>query len=422
MRNIFNILLLLVSVFLFSTVIFEGCADLSSNPAENNNESNSNLKVQITTPVNGSKFTEGNNEIIYSVASPYSLKFMELYINGVFKRNYPPNSDGSAPQIFYNFDSTYTGKNISLYLIYYDNNNTSEKSNVVSNISIEAYNPPPFKPYDIRILKFDNQYINIGWKDSSKNIEKYELWKKINLDGEYSLFESVPGNTNNINDYNLDTNQIYFYKVRGIKNSGVSEFSNEVNTAGIITSGNLYPPTDLTAVVTSSQKVQLNWKDNSDNENYFVVQRSIDNIKYSDVAALSQNTTSYLDNSPLSVGANYYYRIKAYSNTDSAFSNVVMIKISSYLLLPPSNLTATYDKSIGVIELRWNKSDNYALYFDIERKINDNSFQLLKRVDANSTLYLDFNVSAQQTYKYRIRSYDLNQYSDYSNEVTISTF
>ncbi len=420
MGKIYNIIITQILILFISSLLFTGCADLSSNPEENNSGSNTNSKVQITSPTNDSHITEGNNEIIYSIANPYSLRFMELYINGVFKRNYPPNSDGSAPQIFYNFDSTYVGKQISLYLIYYDKDNTSQKSNIINNISVDFYNPPPFKPYDARILKF-GQYINFSWKDSSKNIEKYEIWKKINLNGEYNLLASVSGNTNNINDYNIDTTQVYFYKVRGIKSSGISPFSNEVKTAGIITSGNLYPPTDLTAVVTSSQKVQLNWKDNSDNENYFVVQRSSDNIKFSDIAQLIQNTTSYLDASALTLGANYYYRIKAYSNTDSAFSNIVMIRISSNILLPPSNLTATYDKNIGVIELRWNKSDNYALYFDIERKINNTSYQLLKRVDASNTLYLDFNITTQQTYSYRVRSYDLNQYSGYSNEVTIST-
>lgn len=422
MGKIFNITIKQILIFVIVLLSVISCVDLTSSPDENSNGSNSNLKVQITSPLNDSKITTGNNEIIYSIATPYSLRFLELYINGTFKGNYPPNADGSAPQIFYNFDSTYSGKVISLYLIYYDNNNTSQKSNVINNITVEAYNPPPFKPYNVKILKFDNQYVNISWKDSSKNVESYEVWKKVNLNGEYNLSINVPGNTNNINDYNLDTNQIYFYKVRGIKSSGISQFSSEVNTAGIITSGNLYPPTDLTAFVTSKQNVQLNWKDNSDNENYFVVQRSNDNVKFSDISILSKNTTSYLDASALTLGTNYYYRIKAYSNSDSAFSNVVIIRISSNILIPPSNLTATYNKNIGVVELRWNKSDNYALYFDIERKINNTAYQLIKRVDATNTLYLDFNIETQQTYTYRVRSYDLNQYSNYSNEVTVLTF
>ena len=52
------------------------------------------------------------------------------------------------------------------------------------------------------------------------------------------------------------------------------DFSDEINTAGIISSGNIFPPTNLTANVTGIANVRLNWEDNSDNENYFAVQRS----------------------------------------------------------------------------------------------------------------------------------------------------
>ncbi len=34
----------------------------------------------------------------------------------------------------------------------------------------------------------------------------------------------------------------------------------------------------------------------------------------------------------------------------------------------------------------------------------------------------DFNVETNNVYTYRIRGYDLNRFSEYSNEVTISTF
>lgn len=411
-----------LSVIFFTLSIISSCVDLSTSPDQSSNQSNIDSKIKITSPTDNTQISEGTNEIIYSIANRYSLKFIELYINGVFKRNYPPNQDGSAPQIFYNFDSSYVGKTINVYLIYYDNNNTSQKSNVISNINITIDNHIPYKPYNVSLIKFSDGSCNISWKDSSRYVEKYQIWKKIEIGGQYNLMQEVSGNSNDVNDYNLDPNKVYFYKVRGIKSSGESPFSAEVNTAGIITSGDLYPPTNLTATLTNSFTVKLNWKDNSENENYFVVERSSDNSKFVNIAAVSRNTVNYEDaGNGLISGGTYYYRIKAYSNTDSALSNTVMIKILSNILLPPTNLTAVYNKNVGVVELRWNKSDNNTLYFDIERKIDANEYQLLRRVDASTTLYLDFNITAGKNYKYRVRGYDLIRYSDYSNEVTIST-
>lgn len=409
------IILLLISI--------QSCADLSTSPEQNSGLINTDLKIKITSPVNNAQLFEGSNEIIYTIAEPYSLKFIELYINDTFKRNYPPNQDGTAPKIFFNFDSTYVGKAISLYLIYYDNNNTSQKSNLITNVSIKINIPIPYKPYNITLINFNDGSCNIGWNDSSKYVEKYQVWKKIGINGEYFLLNELSGNSNNVNDYNLDSNIVYFYKVRGVNSSGISAFSDEVNTAGIFTSGNLYPPSDLSAIQTSPISVQLKWKDNSDNENYFVVERSTDNIKFTNIASLSRNTISYQDSaSGLLTGGTYYYRIKVYSNSDSAFSNIAMVKILSGILQPPTNLTAIYNKDIGVIELRWDNSDNNTVYFDIERKIDDNNFQLLRRIDASNTLFLDFDILKDKNYKYRVRSYDLNRYSEYSNEVTVSTF
>jgi titin len=409
-----------VLLFFLLPLILSGCVDLSSNPDEEQQISNS--KISIYTPSNKSEMSEGLNEIIYSVQTPYSLRFIELYIDGIFKQNYPPNQDGTAPQIKYNFDSTYIGKNISLYLIYYDNNGTSEKSNVVSEVLITTDNRIPFKPYNLSLIKFNDGSINISWKDSSRYVEKYEIWKRIGVTNDYSLWQEVSGNSNNVNDYNLNSDQIYFYKIRGVKKSGSSPFSEEINTAEVYTSGNLMPPTNLTGFVIATNSIQLNWIDNSDNENYFAVERSLDKNNFTRIAALARNTNSYKDSAGgLITGNTYYYRIKAYSNTDSAYSNIVEIKFSSAILNPPINLTAVYNSTVGVIELRWVKTDNSTLFFDIERKTDPNEFQLLRRVDASTTLYLDFSIEKNKTYTYRVRGYNLNIYSGYSNEVTIST-
>ena len=408
-----RIFLVLITVLIF---ISQSCADLSSDP------NSSNSKIQISSPSNNGTLMEGNNEIIYSIAQPYSIKFLELYINGTFVKNIPPNSNGTAPSISIQLDSTYIGQKLNLYLIYYDTDGTSQKSNTVNEVLVTNDNRVPFKPYNLALLKFNDGSINISWKDSSRYIEKYELWRKVNLDGEYLLHQELSGKTHNTNDDNLDTSKIYFYKVRGYKSSGYSDFSDGINTAGIISSGNLLPPTNLSASVNGISNVLLNWIDNSDNENYFAVQRSSVGGIFNRIAALTKNSTTYLDSgNGVVVGSTYLYRIVAYSNEDSAISNTISIKITSGILLPPTNLTATYNSSVRVVQLNWNSSDNNILYFDIERKTELSDFTLIRRIDSSNNLYLDFSVEPNKVYTYRVRGYDLNRFSEYSNEVTIPT-
>jgi len=426
-KNIRNIFLnFSKSCFSYIKIIFVlpffyvSCAEWSSEP---DNSFNDGKKIQITYPKSGDIISEGLVNVYYNVNKAYSTKFLELYINGNFVKNIPPNSDGTLPDINYFFDSTQVNKVFNLYLIYYDNEGKSYKSNIISDIIIIKDNRLPFKPYNVRLINFNNGSCNISWKDSSKYIEQYELWRKTGFDGEYLLHQTLSGTFFNTNDNGLDTNKTYYYKVRGIKSSGASEFSSEVNTSGIFSSGDLLPATNLTLQILEDLSIQVNWTDNNDNENYFSVERSTDNNLFSSVAYLPPNTTQYIDpKSGLILGQTYFYRIKNYSSTDSAVSTVASIVLNSVILNPPTNLSANYDNTVPVVELRWTNNDNRILFFDIERKTENGNFTLLKRVNAGNNLYLDFSIVPQQKYTYRIRGFDLIRYSDYSNEVIVSTY
>ena len=252
--------------------------------------------------------------------------------------------------------------------------------------------------------------------------DRYELWRKDDFNGNYSLYQELSGNSFNVNVYNLDTTKIYFFKIRGVKSSGTSTFSDEVNTSGIITSGNLYPPTNLVANITGSSTIQLSWQDNSTNENYFVVERSLLNIPFKRIAILTQNTISFKDSANgLVVGSTYQYRIKSYSNSDSSQSNTITVKLVSGVLLATTNLTGSYNASVGVIQLNWTNNDFSTELINIERKVGNATYTLIRQINASNNIFLDFNIITNENYTYRIRGVKSSIYSEYSNEVTIST-
>lgn len=407
-----------LSIIIF--IVFNSCTDLSSGPDEQNNQTETT--ITINTPASNSQISEGNNVVNYFLTKPYSIKFFELYIDGNFIKNYPPNSDGTPPKIIFFLDSTYVGKRINLNIIYYDNNGTSKKSNEIVNLLVTINDLPPSPPYNLQIINFRDGTINLSWKDSSRYVEKYEIWRKIGSDNPYVLHLEVAGNNNNVNDYGLDQNLIYYYKIKGVKTKGSSLFSIEVNSEGVFTSGNLEPPTQLITTPIGMWTVQLQWKDNSDNENFFAVERRSEYSNFTRVATLSRNTIAYKDSgNGLFAGGKFYYRIKSFSNSDSAISNITSAQTFLYNFLAPKSLTGNYNSTAKVIQLNWLKSDDRTVYFDIERKSDGDGFQLLKRINAVSVTYLDFDISANKTYTYRVRGYDLTYLSDYSNELIIST-
>jgi len=87
----------------------------------------------------------------------------------------------------------------------------------------------------------------------------------------------------------------------------------------------LAPPSNLTATAQSASQINLAWTDNTYAEDGFKVERSTDNVNFSQVASVAADTlngtVSYLDTG-LTADTRYYYRVRAYIGTNySGYSN-----------------------------------------------------------------------------------------------------
>jgi hypothetical protein len=72
-------------------------------------------------------------------------------------------------------------------------------------------------------------------------------------------------------------------------------------------------PSNLVATVVNGNRVDLAWTDNSNNELGFRVQRSLDNVTFTEIATLAPNTTSFSDTT-VEANTTYFYRIVAFNN------------------------------------------------------------------------------------------------------------
>jgi len=407
------------SAILSIIFLFSGCTNLSTDPPSGGT---SNTKLEIFSPKKDDVIGVGKTEINYSISTPYSLKFMELYVNGLFTGNFPPAAGSSQPIIQLNISESFIGSSISYYLIYYDVNGTSIKSEEILSVKVVETIDPPSAPFNLKILNLSISTINLSWEDSSLEVDTYEIWRKEDFSGIYQKHFDVNGNVFNINDENLDPEKIYLYKVKGFNQYGESSFSEEVNTFGVGSSGDLIPPTNLTTIARGTRLVKLSWKDNSTNENYFAVERKRVNEPYKKTGIVEKNITFYTDSSNnLVPGGEYLYRIKSYSNTDSAWSNESFVQTYWYDIIRPTNLQGIYLGENRIV-LTWNDNDNTNTIFEIERKKEgEEQFKTIASIPGEQNTYLDENLIPLQFYTYRVRSGDGVYYSDYSNEITVFT-
>jgi alpha-tubulin suppressor-like RCC1 family protein len=85
---------------------------------------------------------------------------------------------------------------------------------------------------------------------------------------------------------------------------------------------NLPQPGNLIAAVITWTEIALFWRDNSDRETGFQIERSFDDINYTLLSTISANTTLYTDTT-VTRGNTYYYRIKTlYGVAESIYSDI----------------------------------------------------------------------------------------------------
>ena len=181
-------------------------------------------------------------------------------------------------------------------------------------------------------------------------------------------------------------------------------------------------PTNLTATVMSSRRIDLTWADNSSNETTFRIERSTDaGSTWSHLISVGISVVSYSDTG-LASAASYSYRVRAENGVgNSEFSNTSTATTAQGLpIAAPTNLGATA-KSVNRIDIVWEDNSDNEDHFRIERSEDGDSWFLLTNVGINTTQYPNLGLPEATTFHYRVRAENVHGSSDYSNTDSAST-
>lgn len=172
--------------------------------------------------------------------------------------------------------------------------------------------------------------VKLTWEDNSENEIAFLIERKANTPNSmWVMLASVDANVTEYIDRNFSTSvREYQYRVRakGAHNT-FSDYSNIITVT--FTEEPPAAPTNLIATALSGRKVKLTWQDNSDNELFFIVERSSDQVFWV-YAGSSGYQSEFIDNpqKPLTVGKTYYYRVAAANyGGQSEYSNVASVVI-----------------------------------------------------------------------------------------------
>lgn len=297
---------------------------------------------------------------------------------------------------------------------------------VASNGRLNAYkaimnqktNPtPPVAPGNLALRVVSMSQIDLVWGDNSDNENGFVIQRSIN-GRDYSEINKVSENNTVYSDMSLTTGTKYWYRVQAYNSYGNSAFSNVVTET---TPSVPRAPGNLLGRSPSGTQVNLTWTDNSTNETGFRLERSVNGVNFSLIAAPVANQVSFSDVG-LIPGTTYWYKILAVNaQGSSGYSNVISIKPDTAELNPPASLSVTGTAESQII-IQWTDRSSSETGFVVERKTGASaSWGTLATVGPNVTTYKNLSLNAETVYVYRVYAISAQTRSVYSNEVSGKT-
>ncbi|MGQ9799814.1 MAG: fibronectin type III domain-containing protein, partial [Ignavibacterium sp.] len=138
------------------------------------------------------------------------------------------------------------------------------------NITTPPCGTVPNAPSNLTLTVVSSSQINLSWNDNSDNENGFRIERKIE-GGSYSQIIELGANVTSYSDTSLLPNTKYHYRVRSFNSYGNSSYSNEASATTLSLGSAPNAPTNLNVIPISCDLVELNWNDNSDNEDGFKI-------------------------------------------------------------------------------------------------------------------------------------------------------
>lgn len=243
--------------------------------------------------------------------------------------------------------------------------------------------------------------INIKWNKVSgaSGYIVYRMDYKTN--GKYKAIITVDSNSTSISNVGLESGRPYYYRVRAYKEVYGKKFYGGYPTLKTATL-----PADVTNLKVKSQStnnISITW-DRTPRATGYVVYRmdASTNGKYKKYAVIKSNTPSFNDTG-LTAGRCYYYRVRAYRYVDGKYyyGGYPTLKTGTKTITPSFTLSSKNNK----ITAKWSKvsgAEGYAFYL-AESK---NAHYYLQG-STTGTSYTSKTLTNGKTYYIRVCAYNL---------------
>ncbi|MCK9279011.1 MAG: hypothetical protein M0P71_00055 [Melioribacteraceae bacterium] len=305
-----------------------------------------------------------------------------------------------------------------------DDGIVSEYSSIVTVLTpTRKINPPTV----IVIIPDSTGGLSLNWNDNSNNELGFIIYRFIfglpasgsikthsvasDIFGEFVPIDTVDANITQYVDHNTLDGAKYAYKVSAFADEGVSVSATVETPIQVVAA-----PSDITATVDINNKITLNWKDNSNIESGYIIQRKAEgSSSFVTIDSVEASVTTFIDENTDEI-TSYTYLIYAF-NSESVSSLIPSSEIRTELFAP-SELAGT--ENGYKVTLTWKDNSKKELKYKIERRsLAEPTYKELVTIEKDITTYIDNVPNSNETYTYRITAIAGDIASQVSNEFEI---
>lgn len=267
-----------------------------------------------------------------------------------------------------------------------------------------------------------SEKLKLTWKkvkvSSGSYVSGYAIYRSNTEKGTYKKIKTInSGKTTSYTDKGLTTGNTYYYKIRSFyKSGGKTVYSAD----SAIVSKQVVPSKPVIEAASADyQTARISWKQVTGCSGYQIQRSNAFDGTYKSVKTINSATTLSYDDSKLTTGQTYYYKVRAFvkKNGKKIYGEYSDVKAATPVLGAPTELAGTAIDN-NQIKLTWKEVPGAQTYTIVRSTTVDGNYKIATEL-CNTNSYVDTSVTVGKTYYYKVKAIRDNMVSDFAGPVAV---